>query len=179
MLSELPRGSHRRIALTVSGIGGGESVNSIPATAYIDIDLRGTDAASIASADSELRRVVLSAVQQECDNAARVGNVRATRSDSLLESQVVLVGERPSGSLSLHHPLVQLAREATCALDIEPVSAIASTDANIPLSLGIPAITIGGGGTGGGAHTVHEWYDNTNGARGISRAFAMLAALVA
>lgn len=183
MLSEIPRNLNQRMALTVSGIGGGESVNSIPASAWIDVDVRGTDAALLSRIDSELRRIVQLAIEQECANAARTDFARHERSASgarpLLESQITLVGERPCGALPNEHPLVRLASRVSARLGVNAISAVASTDANIPLSLGIPAITIGGGGSGGAAHTVHEWYDNTNGPRGIQRAYAILAALVA
>lgn len=181
MLSEIPRRSSRRIALTVSGIGGGESMNSIPSAAWIDVDVRGTDAGQLAHVDAELRRVVQTAVELECVNAAHTGFVRNTRRATEaalpLQVSVAVVGERPCGVLLATHPLVKLAERVSSMHGVNAVSAIASTDANIPLSLGVPAITIGGGGTGGGAHTVHEWYDNTNGPLGVQRAFAILAAL--
>jgi len=183
MLSEIPRNANQQLSLTISGIGGGESVNSIPASAWIDVDVRGTGAPVLSRADAELRRIVLVAIAQECANAAQTGFARDARGAAVaatsLQSQITLVGERPCGALPEEHPLVKLAARVSASHRIAAVSAIASTDANIPLSLGVPAITIGGGGTGGSAHTVHEWYDNTHGARGVQRAFAMLAALVA
>ncbi|MBC8086432.1 MAG: M20/M25/M40 family metallo-hydrolase [Phycisphaerae bacterium] len=181
MLSELPRSLNKRMALTVSGIGGGESVNSIPASAWIDVDVRGTDASLLARADSELRKIVQASVEQECANSARTDFARTARcapgAGPLLNSQVTLVGERPCGALPDDHSLVRLASRVSALHGVHAISAIASTDANIPLSLGIPAITIGGGGSGGGAHTVNEWYDNTNGARGVQRAYGILATL--
>lgn len=183
MLSEIPRRNSGRMALTVSGIGGGESMNSIPAAAWIDVDVRGTDQALLMKVDGEIGRLVQSAIELECVNAAHTVFNRSSlnhRSDSLpLDSQITLVGERPCGMLNASHPLVQLAERVSAMHGIDAVSAIASTDANIPLSLGVPAVTIGGGGTGGGAHTPHEWYDNVNGPRGVQRAFAILAALLA
>jgi tripeptide aminopeptidase len=169
-LAEMPRTLNRKIALTVSGIGGGESVNSIPAHAFIEIDLRGTDDALLKRSEREIQRILQQAVDVESRNHS---------SHAPLEYELSIIGNRPCGSLSVEHPLVALAQMATISQGIEPMSAVASTDANIPLSLGIPAITIGAGGSGGGAHTLNEWYDNTNGPRGIARALAIVIALAA
>ena len=73
--------------------------------------------------------------------------------------------------------MVALALAATRAAGREPLAAVASTDANIPLARGIPAVTIGAGGRGGGAHTTDEWFENTAGARGVARALTLLVAL--
>jgi len=180
-LAELPRNLRGSVALTVSGIGGGESMNAIPAQAWIEVDVRATDQELLTRVEIELRQIVRAACHAEV--SARSGSGRApdqfANAVSAFQSDVTVLGERPCGLLPREHALVQLAQAASRLHNVEPVSAIASTDANIPLSLGIPAITIGGGGSGGGAHTVHEWYDNTNGPRGIARAFAILAALAA
>lgn len=178
MLADVPRQMRARVALTVSGIGGGESMNSIPANAWLDVDVRATDQSLLLRVDAELRAIVREAALAELNSCTKI-TLRTPGNTSPLHTHIELRGERPCGSLAVEHPLVQLAQDASFHHGIDPVSAVASTDANIPLSLGIPAITIGAGGTGGGAHTLHEWYDNTNGARGIARAFAILAALAA
>jgi tripeptide aminopeptidase len=85
------------------------------------------------------------------------------------------IGERPSGHIAPQHPLVVLAREATVAIGRIPELTVASTDANIPLSRGIPAIAIGAGGSGGDTHTLREWYDHEDSARGLWRALAIVA----
>lgn len=180
-LAELPRSFNGNIALTVSAVSGGESMNAIPAHASIDIDVRATQQQWLERVDSELRAIVLAAVRAETATVHASGRTHAQFANALsaFHHEVTVLGDRPCGVLPAQHELVQLAEGASRRYGIEPVSAIASTDANIPLSLGIPAITIGGGGTGGGAHTIHEWYDNTRGPRGIMRAFAILAALAA
>lgn len=182
-LADVPRTMRERserVALTVSGIGGGESVNSIPAHAWLDVDVRGTDQTALRRVDIELRKIVHEAVSAELTSTSAGASAHwNSNATSRLESDIRLLGERPCGSLPQEHSLVRIAQAASWHHGIEPVSAIASTDANVPLSLGIPAITIGAGGTGGGAHTVHEWYDNMNGSRGVARAFAILAALAA
>jgi tripeptide aminopeptidase len=176
-LADLPRTVAGRVAVTVSGIGGGESMNAIPSHAWFDLDVRAGSNTLLMHVDRELRAIVEAAVAAEITSLPPNNRAHIQRASRPFESHIVLLGERPSGALHQEHELVQLACAATRMHGVEPVSAIASTDANIPLSLGVPAITIGGGGTGGDTHTVHEWYDNTNGARGITRAFSILAAL--
>ena len=180
-LADVPRNLRGSVALTVSSIGGGESMNAIPAQAWIEVDVRATDGELLTRADTELRQIVGAACHAEVSAHSRSGRApdQFVNAVSAFHSEITLLGERPCGVLPREHDLVQLAQAASYLHNITPVSAIASTDANIPLSLAIPAITIGGGGTGGGAHTVHEWYDNTNGPRGVARAFAILAALAA
>ena len=180
-LAEVPRSMRGQVALTVSGIGGGESMNAIPARAWIEVDVRATDQALLTRVDSELRRIVQASSHAEVTSRFNRGpaQYQFATEGSAFGYEISVLGERPCGVLPREHSLVQLAQIASRWHNIEPISAIASTDANIPLSMGIPAITIGGGGTGGGAHTVHEWYDNTNGPRGVARAFAILAALTA
>ena len=87
-----------------------------------------------------------------------------------------MVGDRPSGEVLESDPIVQRAVAATRLFGLEPSLGRSSTDSNIPISLGIPAITIGGGGVGGNAHSPDEWFLNENGARGIQRALVVLVA---
>ncbi|MEP6764216.1 MAG: M20/M25/M40 family metallo-hydrolase [Gemmatimonadaceae bacterium] len=171
-LADLPRTFNQRVALTVSRIGGGESINSIPSEAWMDVDLRSTDAAVLDLVETELRTIVESAARAELQSDSGV----EVKSPNALVTNIEITGARPTGSLPLEHPLIRSAQFATRMHGVEPVSAVASTDANVPLSLGIPAITIGGGGTGGGAHTLNEWYDNTNATRGLARALAIVVA---
>ena len=94
--------------------------------------------------------------------------------DGKLGTEIELIGERPAGRLGEPHPLLEAALEATRALGREPETTASSTDANVPLSLGIPAIAIGGGGESGNAHTVNEWFQDTDGAAGAVRALDIL-----
>jgi acetylornithine deacetylase/succinyl-diaminopimelate desuccinylase-like protein len=166
-LATLPSESPGRLAVSVGRIGGGESLTAIPAHAWLEVDVRATHDAVLARADRQLRSVVRQAVLDE--NRGHV--------DAPLTVELALLGERPAGELSADHPVVALAKAATRDAGREPLGAIASTDANVPLSRGIPAITIGAGGRGGGAHTPDEWYENTDGARGVTRALSILVAL--
>jgi len=89
---------------------------------------------------------------------------------------VELIGDRPSGELEENEAIVQRAVAVSRLLGIEPRLGRSSTDSNIPISLGIPAITIGGGGQASGAHSLNEWFINTNGALGVKRALLILLA---
>jgi tripeptide aminopeptidase len=167
MLAALPLPKSPRTTLSVSRIGGGTSINSIPEEAWLEVDLRSTSAAILDRFDREVRIIVRAAAQQE--------NARRATSTPPLAHDVMVIGDRPSGELSADHPLVLSAIEATQLIDREPELAAASTDANIPIALGIPAIAIGAGGRGGDAHTPGEWYDNVDGPLGIARAMTILA----
>lgn len=162
------------VAVTISRLSGGESLTSIPVDAWFDLDMRSIDARALANTASEVRRIVHSAIADASRNVTVHGRIVP---DAPLRAEIITLGERPCGSLASTHPLVELAASATRWQSCKPVSATASTDANIPLSRGIPAITIGAGGSGGGAHSLHEWYDNTDGMRGIARALAIVVAL--
>ena len=158
-----------RTALTVSRIGGGTTINAIPAEAWMEVDVRSTSDAELVRLDQHIRRAVRDAGDEE--NARR-------RSDTApLSATLTLIGERPAGEVSSDHAVVVAAAEATRVMGRTPEFAVASTDANIPLSRGIPAIAIGGGGAGGETHTPGEWFENRDGARGVARAALLLAAL--
>jgi di/tripeptidase len=86
------------------------------------------------------------------------------------------IGSRPCGETPIEHDLVQAAIDATRLVGREPDLALASTDANIPISRGIPAIAIGAGGRGGDAHTHSEWFDNVHGTIGVARALPIVVA---
>jgi acetylornithine deacetylase/succinyl-diaminopimelate desuccinylase-like protein len=168
-LSKLPHDYRGQVAVSVGRIGGGESLTAIASHAWMEVDLRAADAASLSNADRQLRALVRQALVEENHLAG----------SEPLRADIELLGERPAGHLDVDHPVVALAMAATRSSGSEPLGAIASTDANIPLSRGIPAITIGAGGRGGGAHTQEEWYENLHGARGLSRALSIVLALSA
>ncbi len=99
------------------------------------------------------------------------------RGQGTLSVEWQLIGQRPAGSLPASHPLVQAADEATRILGEEPEHAVSSTDANVPLALGIPAIAVGAGGTAGDTHTLNEWFEDSDGASGALRLLAILASV--
>jgi tripeptide aminopeptidase len=150
------------ITITVTRMGGGESLTSVPSAAWFDLDVRTLDQRAMSRVvDAVLRLVERARAEESARGAA-------------LSVSTDVLGDRPGGALDIMHPLVRLADAATRWQGAEPRSASASSDANIPLSRGIPAITIGAGGTGGGAHTEHEWYDDTGSVRGLARALAIV-----
>ena len=152
--------------VTVARTEGGTSVNSIPARAWIEIDLRADRAAALGELEESARRILEEAVREEKRRATRPGSFAL---------HLERTGSRPPGVTPVDEPLVQIMMEATRLVGAEPELASSSTDANVPISLGIPAVAIGAGGIGGGVHTTSEWYDNDGGVLGIER--AMLALL--
>jgi di/tripeptidase len=109
-------------------------------------------------------------------SAQRAENARRARGVEALTSRIELIGDRPAGETAAEHPLVSAAMEATRLIGREPALVAASTDANVPISLGIPAVAIGAGGRGGDAHTPDEWFEDADGARGLERALAVTLA---
>jgi metal-dependent amidase/aminoacylase/carboxypeptidase family protein len=158
-----------RTALTVSRIGGGTTINAIPAESWIEVDVRSTSDAELARIDQHVRRASRNAADEE--------NARGRTDSTPLSVTLTLIGERPAGEVSSDHPVVVAAAESTRVIGRAPEFAVASTDANIPISRGIPAIAIGGGGVGGDTHTPTEWFENRDGSRGVVRAALLLAAL--
>ncbi len=165
-LARLPRPSEPRTTRSVGRIGGGISVNAIPDQGWLEIDLRSTSSALLDRYDREIRAAARAAAQEENDRRARGAPPLLTR--------IELIGDRPSGETPAEHPLVVLAMEATRLIGREPELATASTDSNVPISRGIPAIAIGAGGRGGDAHTPTEWFDNTDGRLGLARALGVV-----
>ena len=141
-------------------IRGGISVNAIPSEALMEVDLRSVIASNLEELDGQLKRAV--------GEAARTSGV---------EFQIEKMGERPSGVTPLESPLVQAALEVTRRFGIEPRLDVGSTDANIPMSMGIPAVAIGGGGTSGSIHTPEEWFDPSHRDLGIQRLLLLIAVL--
>ena len=155
-----------RTTLSVGRIGGGISINTIPDYAWLEIDLRSTDVEMLDRYEREIRLAVRAACEEE--NNRRAVGCRA------LASTIESVGTRPCGETAAEHPLVMAALEATRLVGREPDLATASTDANVPISQGIPAIAIGAGGRGGDAHSPSEWFDNSEGTVGVARALTIV-----
>jgi acetylornithine deacetylase/succinyl-diaminopimelate desuccinylase-like protein len=160
----LPRSP--RTTLSVCRIGGGMSVNAIPRDAWLEVDLRSTSPAMIARVDHDIRMIAYLAAEEE--------NARRAHGTPSLRCTVSVIGDRPCGETAAEHPLVAAAVEATRHAGRDPELTVASTDANVPISRGIPAIAIGAGGRGGEAHTTDEWFDNSEGTVGIARAMMIV-----
>jgi acetylornithine deacetylase/succinyl-diaminopimelate desuccinylase-like protein len=150
-------------------MAGGEAINAIPTHAWLEVDVRGRSPHALAEATDVVRRAVLAAVAE--------ANGERRRGTAELRASVRMIGDRPIGSTPEHAELVRVAAAATRALGEEPEFSTASTDANIPLALGIPAIALGAGGRSGATHTTAEWYCNEGGPEGIQRLLLMLVAL--
>ena len=155
-----------RTTLSVCRIGGGLSVNSIPPDAWLEVDLRSTSQSVITRLDHEIRALAVAAAEEE--------NGRRAHGTAPLRAHVEIIGDRPCGETPAEHPLVELALDATRRIGREGELTTASTDANVPISRGIPAIAIGAGGRGGEAHTPSEWFDNRDGPLGIARALTIV-----
>lgn len=161
---EIPR--QPRTALTVGRVAGGTSVNAVPEEAWCEIDVRSEAANILGDVESEVRRTIEAAVDHV--------NAHRKRGSAALRLDVRLIGDRPSGETSVNAAVVRAARAATRVFGDTPELVASSTDANIPISLGIPAIAIGAGGESGGTHTTDEWYSNEGGPEGIERALLIL-----
>lgn len=157
-----------RTTLSVGRIGGGISVNAIPEDGWIEVDLRSTAAPMLDRFDREVRLIAQLAEHEE--------NARRAPGTPPLRVAIEVIGDRPCGETPASHPLVAAALEATRLIGREPELTTASTDANVPISLGIPAIAMGAGGRGGDAHTPGEWFDNTDGMLGVARALTVVVA---
>jgi tripeptide aminopeptidase len=169
--SPSPSGTNSRPRTTcaVVRLGGGTGLNSIPQEAWLDLDLRSEDPHALAQLDITVRAALERAADDE--------NRRRTAGTPLLRLELQLVGDRPSGITPRAHPLVQAAVAVNRALGRDAEFASASTDANVPIALGIPAIALGAGGKAGDAHLATEWYENVEGALGVVRALLVTAAM--
>lgn len=157
----LPEDPHSTFNFGV--IEGGDSVNSIPAKAIVKVDLRSEQESELNRLENSLRSSMQAGVKEE--SSASVYRNQSLRLD------FQALGTRPAGKLSDGSPLVQAIRDADRYLGNRSRLERSSTDANIPLSLNIPAVAIGGGGRGGGAHTLNEWYDPSGRELGLKRLF--------
>ena len=154
-----------RTSYNVGRLGGGTSVNSIPFEAWMEVDMRSESDESLGSIDAAFREAMARALEEE--NALR-------RDGPEIELVLDQIGDRPSGEMADDHPLVLRAQETMRVLGVDPELARSSTDSNIPIALGIPAVTIGSGGVGGGAHSPGEWWINRDGHLGIQAELLLL-----
>jgi len=146
---ETPR--HPKTTYSASVTGGGASVNSIPNSVFMEFDMRSESAAELARLDQTLIGILDKAVAGE--NAAR-----DTR-DGKVSYEAKVIGERPAGETPTSSDIVAATAGAISALGFKPQHEDSSTDSNVPMSLGVPAVTIGAGGKGGRAHALDEWID--------------------
>jgi tripeptide aminopeptidase len=150
-------------------IEGGTSINSIPSRAAVKVDLRSEDEAEVSKMERALRDAMQSGAREEM----------STAHDEQQTLRVIVrsLGSRPAGKLPDNAPLLETLRNVDRFLGNRSRLERSSTDANIPLSLHIPAVSLGGGGKGGGSHTTAEWYDATGREMGLKRLFLATVAL--
>jgi di/tripeptidase len=160
-----------KTTFNVGVVGGGTSVNSIPFESWMEIDLRSESPAELEKLNETMIGLLNEAVAEE-------NKARSTRQGAVT-LDLKLVGDRPSGQTPRDSRLVQTAAAAVRAAGLTPSFNYSSTDSNVPISLGIPAITIDSGGTGGRAHALDEWIDveKTASLRGMQIALALILAL--
>ena len=160
-----------KTTFNVGVVGGGTSVNSIPFESWMEIDLRSESPAELEKLNETMIGLLNEAVVEE-------NKARSTRQGSVT-LDLKLVGDRPSGQTPPDSRLVQTAAAAVRTAGLKPTFGFGSTDSNIPISLGIPAITIDSGGDGGRAHALDEWIDVEKSAslRGMQIALTILLAL--
>jgi acetylornithine deacetylase/succinyl-diaminopimelate desuccinylase-like protein len=160
-----------KTTFSVGVVGGGTSVNSIPFETWMEVDMRSESRVELEKIDRAFNALVQQAVAEE--NAAR------STAQGPIVADVKLIGDRPSGQTSHDATIVQTAAAAVRAMGMTPKFSFSSTDANIPISLGIPAITIDSGGRGGRAHALDEWIDveKTSSVRGIQTALVTILSL--
>ena len=168
-LADHPTHNAPRTTHVVVRIGGGMSLNSIPQSAWFEIDLRSEEPRALERLDTAVQSILTQALDEE--------NRHRMPGTAPLTMDVRRVGDRPSGLTPRTHPLVQTAVAATRAVGHDHQLACASTDANVPIALGVPAVALGAGGRAGDAHLPTEWYENDKGALGIVRALLVTAAM--
>jgi acetylornithine deacetylase/succinyl-diaminopimelate desuccinylase-like protein len=156
-----------RVTFNVGRIGGGTSVNSIAYEAWLEIDMRSSDGAALAEVDASFQKAVDQAVAAE---NTRWGNGQITAAKEL-------VGDRPAGRTADTSAIVRTAVAVNEALGLPVRLGEGSTDANVPISLGIPAITVGGGGRSSGGHSLSERFDSTESWKGTQRVLLLVVAL--
>ena len=147
-----------KTSYNIGRIGGGTSINSIPFESWAEIDMRSGSQSKLDDIDAVLQAAALQALEEE--NAGRLNGPPLT-------VEVRRVGTRPAARGDSNRDLVQRALAATLAFGVTPSLQISSTDANLPISKGIPAVTMSRGGIGGGAHSPKEWWQNLDGHLGI------------
>jgi len=173
--AQTPVPSSPKTTFNIGVIRGGTSVNSIPESASMRVDLRSTSMAEMERLEVALRRALEDAVEEE--SKAIEGRTVSQRRASGVSCEIVVIGNRPAGELDPNARILQVIRAVDAHLGNASQVQRASTDANIPLSLGREAIAIGGGGTGGGAHTLQEWFDCSGRELGLKRILLTLLAL--
>jgi len=160
--------SQPKTTFNVGRVGGGTSVNAIPFEAWMEVDMRSADPSALKTLDEKFQAALKQAVDEE---NKRWNNRRP------VTVSAELVGVRPAGQTPNDSAIVQTAVAVSRALRLQDTLAEGSTDSNVPMNMGIPAITVGGGGVGAGAHSLNESFDTTDSWKGTQRALLLAIAL--
>lgn len=170
-VAELPLPEEPRTTLNLGTIHGGTSVNSIPESARATVDFRSTSPDELLRLEVALHRAVEDAVERTNSRT------RLPRSRGMLSFVIEKIGDRPAAQLPSDSPLLETLRSVDRHLGLRTDLRLGSTDANIPIARGVPAISIGAGGEGGGAHTISEWYSDKDRELGLRRVLLLLLAI--
>jgi acetylornithine deacetylase/succinyl-diaminopimelate desuccinylase-like protein len=173
VLAETPLPDDPRTTLNIGTISGGTSVNSIPESAQAATDFRSTSPEQLVRLEVALHRAVEDAVDH-CNAQAKA---QSRHDRGLLAYAIELIGDRPAAQLAADSPLLEALLAVDRHLGLKTEQRLGSTDANIPLSLGIPALSMGAGGEGGGAHTLAEWYSAKDREAGLKRVLLLTLAM--
>ena len=157
-----------KTTFNVGRVGGGTSVNAIPFEGWMEVDMRSADVKSLDALNTKFKAAMNEAVEEENKRWSNKGPISVSPE---------IVGLRPAGKTSESAPIVQTAIAVSKQLNLPVKLGEGSTDANVPMNLGIPAITIGGGGQGSGAHSLNETYDSTDSWKGTQRALLLVLSL--
>ena len=160
-----------KTTFNVGVISGGTSVNSIPFEVSMDVDIRSESCAELKKVEATFASIVKSAVDEE-------NRARSTR-EGRVTADLQVIGDRPCGETAMDAPILRTVTAVVQAFGLQPGYSFSSTDSNIPMSLGIPALTVGRGGAGGRSHSPDEWTDvePKSGARAIEIGLAMILAV--
>ena len=172
-LSQTPLPEEPRTTFNIGTVSGGTSVNSIPESVNASIDFRSTSAEQLLRLEVALHRAVEDAVEF----ANKSVKSAAIRSRGLLSFSIAKIGDRPAAHLPADAPLLDALRAVDRHLGLHTDLRLGSTDANIPLSLGVQSLSMGAGGSGGGAHTVAEWYSAKDREVGLRRVLLLTLAM--
>jgi tripeptide aminopeptidase len=172
-LAQTPLPDQPRTTLNLGTVHGGTSVNSIPECATASIDFRSTSPTELLRLEVVLHRAVEDAVDQWNE----LVQSPAIRNHGVLSFTIDKIGDRPAAQLPADSPLLDALRAVDRHFGLQTDLRLGSTDANIPIALGIPALSIGAGGEGGGAHTVSEWYSDKDRETGLRRVLLLTLAM--
>jgi di/tripeptidase len=173
-LAETPLPDEPRTTLSLGTIRGGTSVNSIPESAEATIDFRSTGLDELVRLEVALHR----AVEDSVDHFNRKAKAAGMNARGKLDFDIRKIGDRPAARLADDSVLLETLRSVDRHMGLQTELRLGSTDANLPLSVGVPSLSIGAGGDGGGAHTLAEWYSAKDRELGLRRVLLLVLAMV-